>query len=289
MKKWAQLTAAGFLTMGLAACGQTAEPTPETTKEQTSDMTLGEVFDKSMEVSNETKSLSAKVDMTQQLEQPSQDLKMKTDSVMDMNITTDPLAIYQKGTTNMNMGGTEEGQKMDMEMYMTEQGFFMKDSASGQWMKMPSEMYDQITQMTEQQSDPSQQLKQLEAFKDDFTFEQTEDAYILKLSASGDKFNKLIQDQMKQFVPQLEGEEDQAAIDEMMKGMNIEKVDYTINVDKETFQTTAVDMIMDMTMEMEGESMKVNQVMNADYSNYNKVKAITVPEDIVKNAQEIQM
>lgn len=35
--------------------------------------------------------------------------------------------------------------------------------------------------------------------------------------------------------------------------------------------------------------MKVNQVRSADYSNYNKVKAITVPEDIVKNAQEIQM
>ncbi|MCI2255955.1 hypothetical protein L2D08_16500 [Domibacillus sp. PGB-M46] len=46
---------------------------------------------------------------------------------------------------------------------------------------------------------------------------------------------------------------------------------------------------MDMTMEMEGESMKVNQVVNADYSSYNKVKGITVPEDIVKNAQEIQM
>ncbi|WP_309241390.1 DUF6612 family protein [Domibacillus sp. PGB-M46] len=62
-----------------------------------------------------------------------------------------------------------------------------------------------------------------------------------------------------------------------------------MHVDKETFQTTAVDMTMDMTMEMEGESMKVNQVVNADYSSYNKVKGITVPEDIVKNAQEIQM
>ncbi|WP_050182320.1 DUF6612 family protein [Domibacillus robiginosus] len=289
MKKWAQLTAAGFLTMGLAACGQTAEPTPETTKEQTSEITLGEVFDKSMEVSNETKSLSAKVDMTQKMEQPSQNLKMETDSVMDMDITMEPLAIYQKGTTTVAADGSEESQQMDMEMYMTEQGFFMKNPEGGGWIKMPSEMYDQIAQMTEQQSDPSQQLKQLESFKDDFTFEQTEDAYVLKLEASGSKFNKLIQDQMEQFLPQVEGQDNQAAMDEMMQGIDIKKVDYTINIDKETFQTTAVDMIMDMTMEMEGQSMTMNQVMNADYSNYNEVEAITVPDDVVNNAQEMQM
>lgn len=289
MKKWATFTAAGVLTMGLAACGQTAEPTSETTEEQTSDMTLEEVFDKSMEVSNATESLSAKIDMTQNMKQPSQDLAMETSSVMDMDITMDPLAIYQKGTTTMKMDGSEEEQTMDMEMYMTEQGFFMNDSTTGQWMKLPSEMYDQIAQMTEQQSDPSQQLKQLETFKDDFTFEQTDSEYVLKLSAAGDEFNALIEEQMSQFMPELEGEENQAAMDEMMEAMNIEKVDYTINIDKETFETTAVDMIMDMTMEMEGETMEMNQVMNADYSNYNGVETITVPEDVVNGAQEMQM
>lgn len=289
MKKWATFTAAGVLTMGLAACGQTAEPTSETTEEQTSDMTLEEVFDKSMEVSNATESLSAKIDMTQNMKQPSQDLAMETSSVMDMDITMDPLAIYQKGTTTMKMDGSEEEQTMDMEMYMTEQGFFMNDSTTGQWMKLPSEMYDQIAQMTEQQSDPSQQLKQLETFKDDFTFEQTDSEYVLKLSAAGDEFNALIEEQMSQFMPELEGEENQAAMDEMMEAMNIEKVDYTINIDKESFETTAVDMIMDMTMEMEGETMEMNQVMNADYSNYNGVETITVPEDVVNGAQEMQM
>ena len=289
MKKLATFTAAGVLTMGLAACGQTAEPTSETTEEQTSDMTLEEVFDKSMEVSNATESLSAKIDMTQNMKQPSQDLAMETSSVMDMDITMDPLAIYQKGTTTMKMDGSEEEQTMDMEMYMTEQGFFMNDSTTGQWMKLPSEMYDQIAQMTEQQSDPSQQLKQLETFKDDFTFEQTDSEYVLKLSAAGDEFNALIEEQMSQFMPELEGEENQAAMDEMMEAMNIEKVDYTINIDKESFETTAVDMIMDMTMEMEGETMEMNQVMNADYSNYNGVETITVPEDVVNGAQEMQM
>ncbi|MGG3449429.1 DUF6612 family protein [Domibacillus aminovorans] len=289
MKKWAQFLAAGVLTMGLSACGQTAEPTPETSKDATSDMTLAEVYDKSMAVSNETKSLSAKIDMTQNMEQPSQDLSMETISVMDMDIITDPLALHQTGTTTMKVDGSEEAESMKTEMYMTEAGFFMNDETTGQWVKMPSEMYDQITKMSKQQSDPSQQLKQLEAFKDDFTFEQTDSEYVLKLAAAGEKFNALIEEQMSQFMPTLEGEEGQAMMDQMLAGMNIEKVDYTIYIDKETFETTAVDMIMDMTMEMDGESMKMNQVMNANYSNYNGVEAIIVPKDVVNNAQELQL
>ncbi|OAH58530.1 MULTISPECIES: DUF6612 family protein [Bacillaceae] len=81
-------------------------------------------------------------------------------------------------------------------------------------------------------------------------------------STKGEKFNALIEEQMSQFMPTLEGEESQAMMDQMMAGMNIQKVDYTIHIDKETFETTAVDMIMDMTMKMDGESMEMNQVMN---------------------------
>lgn len=289
MKKWTQLVAASVLTMGLAACGQTAEPTPETGKEETSNLTLEEVFDKSMKVSNETESLSAKIDMTQKMEQPSQDLSMETASVMDMDITMDPLALYQTGTTTMKADGSEKAESMKMEMYMTEAGFFMNDETTGQWIKMPSEMYDQITQMSKQQSDPSQQLKQLEAFKDDFNFEQTDSEYVLKLAAAGDKFNALIEDQMSQFMPEVEGEDNQAMVDELMAGMNIEKVNYTIYIDKETFQTNKMDVVMDMTMEMDGQSMEITQDMKADYSNYNGVEPIAVPEEISNNAVEMPM
>ena len=277
--------------IGHGACSvrQTAEPTPETTEEQTSDMTLEEVFDKSMEVFNATESVSAKIDMTQKMKQPSQNLSMETISVVDMDITMNPLAIYQKGTTTMKMDGSEEEQVMKMEMYTTEQGFFMNDEGTGRWMKLPEEMYDQMAQMTEQQSNPSQQLKQLEPFRDDFTFEQTGSEYILKLSASGDQFNALIEEQISQFMPELVGEENQAAVDEMMKAVNLEKVNYTIHIDKESFEPTAVDMIMDMTMEIEDEAVQMNQVMNTDYSNYNGVEVIKVPEDIVSNAQEMQL
>ncbi|GLY09476.1 DUF6612 family protein [Bacillus badius] len=289
MKKWASWMAAGVLTLGLAACGETAKPTPETPKEETSKMTLGEVFNKTMEVSKETKSLSAAMDMKQKMTYSQEDKSMTTSMKMDMDVTMEPIAVYQKGTMTVAGDGAEQMEPMPVESYMTEQGFYMKEPEGGQWMKLPKEMYDQIMKMSQQQAKPEEQLKQLEQFKDDFKFEQTADSYVLKLDASGEKFNKLIESQMSQMMQGAEAEEAQASLKEMMDAMKIEKVNYTIYVDKKTFETTKMDINMDMAMDIEGNEMKTSQVMNVVYKDYNKVEPIKVPDDVVKNAQEVPM
>ncbi|MET0785143.1 MAG: DUF6612 family protein [Paenisporosarcina sp.] len=285
MKKWSMLLAVMTLSLGLAACNETATPTSNTTKEQTSDMTLKDVFAKSMEQSESIKSLSAEIDMTQLIEVPSQEISMETASKMDMDMVIEPLSLYQKGTTSMTMPGapsSEQAQDMEMESYMTEQGFYMFDSMSNQWTKLPSDMYEQIMSMSQKQADPAKQLKDLEAFMDDFTFEQTDSAYVLKLAASGDKFNELIQKQLADTMPDMMVEEQ-----ELLKDMNIEKVNYEIFIDKETFNTTALNMIMDMTMIVEGEEMKLSQNLKSTYSKYNEVEKIEIPQEIIDNAQEM--
>lgn len=285
MKKWSMLLAVTTLSFGLVACNETATPTSDTKKEQTSNLTLQEVFNKSMEQSESIKSLSANIDMTQLIEVPSQEISMETTSKMDMDMVIEPLSLYQKGTTSMTMPGmssTEQADDMEMESYMTEQGFYMFDSMSNQWTKLPSDMYEQIMSMSQKQADPAQQLKDLEAFKDDFTFEQTDSSYVLKLAASGDKFNELIQKQLADTMPDMMVEEQ-----ELLKEMNIEKVNYEIFIDKETFNTTALNMIMDMKMVVEGEEMKLAQNLKSTYDNYNEVEKIEIPQEIIDNAQEM--
>ncbi len=285
MKKWSMLLAVTTLSFGLVACNETATPTSDTKKEQTSNLTLQEVFNKSMEQSESIKSLSANIDMTQLIEVPSQEISMETTSKMDMDMVIEPLSLYQKGTTSMTMPGmpsNEQADDMEMESYMTEQGFYMFDSMSNQWTKLPSDMYEQIMSMSQKQADPAKQLKDLEAFKDDFTFEQTDSSYVLKLAASGDKFNELIQKQLAETMPDMMVEEQ-----ELLKEMNIEKVNYEIFIDKETFNTTALNMIMDMTMVVEGEEMKLAQNLKSTYDNYNEVEKIEIPQEIIDNAQEM--
>lgn len=285
MKKWSMLLAVTTLSLGLVACNDTATPTPDTKTEQTSNLTLQDVFKKSMEQSESIKSLSANINMTQLIEVPSQEISMETTSKMDMDMVIEPLSLYQKGTTSMTMPGmpsSEQADDMEMESYMTEQGFYMFDSMSNQWTKLPSDMYEQIMSMSQKQADPAKQLKDLEAFKDDFTFEQTDTSYVLKLAASGDKFNELIQKQLADTMPDMMVEEQ-----ELLKEMNIEKVNYEIFIDKETFNTTALNMIMDMTMMVEGEEMKLSQNLKSTYNKYNEVEKIAIPQKIIDNAQEM--
>lgn len=277
--------AASLLSFSLVACNSTATPTSKTSEENTSELTLEQVFKKSLAQSETVKSLSASLDMSQLIEMPSQAVSMNTTSNMTMDMMVEPLSVYQKGTTTMTVPGEDsstEPQEVEMESYMTEDGFFMHDNMSQQWMKLPSDMYDQMMAMSDKQADPAQQLKDLEPFIKDFIFEQTDTEYVLKLAASGDQFNELIQKQLTEMMPEalVEGEE-------LLKGLNIEKVNYEIFIDKETFNTTALNMVMDMTMAVEGEKMKLSQDLKSIFSNYNKVEPIKVPQEVLDSAQEM--
>ncbi|MFX3674976.1 MAG: DUF6612 family protein [Paenisporosarcina sp.] len=285
MKKWMMLMFVLVIVLGLAGCNETATPSTETSKENTSDLTLKEVFAKSLEQAEKVKSLRASIDMSQVVDIPAQEISMETSSKMDMDMEIEPLGLYQKGTTSMKMLGdetTEQPEAVQIESYLTNQGFFMYDSMSKQWMKLPSDMYDQILSMSQNQADPSQQLKDLESFLEDFTFEQNDSSYILKLVASGDKFNTLIQKQMSETMPDMMIEEE-----ELLKDMNVEKVNFEIFIDKKTFNTTALNMVMDMTMAVEGENMKVSQDIKSIYTKFNDVDSIKVPQDVVDNAKEM--
>lgn len=285
MKKWMTLMVASVLTLGLAACNSTATPTSETAEDKTSELTLKQVFDKSLAQSESIKSLTADIEMSQFIEVPSQDVAMDTVTNMTMDMFVDPLSIYQKGTTSTTVPGEDSSvqpQEVEIESYMTDEGFFMNHSMSAQWVKLPGDMYEQMMAMSQKQADPSQQLKDLEVFMDDFTFEQTEDMYVLNLSASGDKFNELIKKQLTETMPEMQLDQE-----EMLKDMNIEKVDYEIFIDKETFNTTAFNMLLEMTVSVEGEEMKMSQDLKSTFTKYNEIEPIKVPQEVLDNAQEM--
>lgn len=285
MKKWMTLMATSALALSLVACNTSATPTSKTSEENTSDLTLKQVFEKSLAQSESIESLSADLDMVQKIEVPAQDVAMDSTSKMTMDLIVDPLSMHQKGTTSTTIPGEESSgqpQEMEMESFMTADGFFTHDNMSQQWMKLPKDMYEQMISISQKQADPSQQLKDLEAFMDDFTFNQDDKEYVLKLSAAGEKFNELIQKQLAETMPELGADEQ-----EMLKELNIKKVDYEIHIDKETFNTTALNVVMDMTMAVDGEEMTLYQDMKSTFSNYNGVKKIVVPQEVLDTAQEM--
>ncbi|WP_313891950.1 DUF6612 family protein [Psychrobacillus sp.] len=280
MKKWMSMLAVGALSLSLAACNQTASPTDNTKITETSNLTLQEVYDKSIKASEELKSVKATIDMKQKMSMVDQGIDADISSLMDMEYVIEPMQIYQKGKTTMHaMTGDGEDQVMDMESYITKDSFYM--SEGDQWMKLPQDLLGEL-QNSAEQSNPSDQLKQIESFLEDFTFKQDNDHYILSLEASGEKFTELVQSQLDDMMQNIMDSGQEANIE-----MDIKSVKYLIHIDKKTFNSSKVDMVMDMSMVIDGEEMMLYQDVKTNFSHFNEIKEIVIPQDVIDSALEI--
>ena len=284
MKKNLSILIGLLLVLMLAACNQTASPVnnatnnnDEASKEKQSELTLEEVLEKSTAASESLKSFSVKMDMEQAISSNVDEMNMETHSVIDMDVVIDPMTFYQKMT--MTMGD----EKVEMESYFSEDGMFFYEPSGGQWMKFPQEMTDMFLQMAGEQQNPGDELKKLQKFVDDFTFEQDEKNFILKLKAAGEKFNDFIKETAMESMPEGMAEE------ELFDNMNIKSVDYEIIIDKETFNPVALIMDMDMDMTIEEETINLKQKVNAQYLNLNKIDAITVPQEVIDSAVDMDI
>lgn len=275
----------------LAACTQTAEPvadkdsTKGTNEEQSatenSELTLEEVLNKSVEASESLKSFSMSMEMAQEMASDLEEDTIKIESSVNMDIVTEPMAYYQN--MSMTMEGSEEA--VEMESYFsTKDGLFLYDAAGQTWMKFPSEMSDQLIQLSDQQTNPAEELKKLQEFVDDFKFEQDDANFILSLNASGEKFNSFIKEIALQGLPP-----ELAANTELMENMVINELQYTFVLDKTTFYPTKLDIKMNMDMTTDGQTINIIQNMNGEYTKYNELTEINIPEDVLKTAVEMEM
>ncbi|APC47330.1 DUF6612 family protein [Virgibacillus halodenitrificans] len=284
MKKWMMLLLTTLLATVLVACNEKAEPTEGTEKEEESELTAEEVYTKALEASEKMESAEVDMKLEQQISSEADGVAMDTESDFTTKMTLDPLATHLKGTTKMNMAGTENLPAMEMEMYLVDNAMYVFSDQMGQWMKMEGASMEMIQQMAGQQPDPSQQLKMLKDYADQLSFEQSSDEFILKLKADGEKFNELIQEMLKEQMPpelmQEMGEEEQQAIEDM----KVNSMSFELYLDKETYQMNKFNMDMDMTMQPEGDAINIVQKVDSTYSNINSIDKIEVPEEVKNDA-----
>ncbi|WP_337976907.1 DUF6612 family protein [Lysinibacillus capsici] len=285
MKKIFKVLAVGTLALTLAACNSSATPTKDTTNK--SKLTLEQVYDKAVDRQADIQSASAKMDMTQVTKVGSGEeaMEFSIDSKMEMDIIVDPLAMHLSGSMTMPDMMNEGKETMDMpiEMYMKKDaGLFMKDSTTDSWLKLPDENFDAILDQTAASADAKEQLEQLKKFIKDFTFEQTDDEYVLTLDAKGDKFKELIDSEINKSMQDMGLEENP------MDQLSIEKINYVLHIDKETFDTNKMDMNFDLKMAVEGDELLMNTKSVVTYTEFNHLKTIDIPQSIIDNAQTFQ-
>lgn len=277
---------AGALALALTGCGETATPSDDAEPSKKSDLTLEELFAKTTAASEEANSFHMDM-VTNQTMVMGPDMEMDMQIDMSMDMTLEPVAFYQKGTSSFVSEEMEGMPAMETEMYYTPDGMFTYDPMMDAWIKIPAgemEELQAMMSMEQQSGDLSSQLEQLEAFQDDFTFEQSGDEFILTLDAAGEEYGKLIAEQMNQMMGDVEME---VEAQEILDGMTINKIFYEIFIDKETLLPNAMNITMDFEMEMDGETVSIQSDIQSQYSDFNGIDAITVPAEVLENAQEI--
>ena len=279
LKKFYIGALAGVASLALVACSDSATPV-EGTKDK-SDTQLVEVFNKAMERQESLESLSSKVSMEQEITatEDGEELKVTSSTNIDMSMTLDPVAFYVDGEMAYDMNDGSGALETPLKMYYTEaDGYYVYDSET--WLKLPSELYEDMLGQAGANIDATEQLKQLKPFLSDFTFEQNDSSYILTLKAKGEKFNDLMQDQLGSSL-------DLETLEiESVEDIDFENAKWIITIDKKTFDITKFDLDFVLNMEIEGLVTKISTVTTATYSDFNKAAAITIPKDVIENAIE---
>ena len=266
----------------VAGCGDTAEPV-EGTKDEAS-LTLQQVYEKAMERQQNLKSVHAETTMDQvtNLTMDSETMQLTSSSNLAMDIEQNPMAMYTKGTIDMDMGG--EKFEMPMEMYMTEEdGFYMLNGETNEWIKLPDEQYEQIMAQAGAQANSTEQLEQLQQFIDEFTFEQDDENYLLTLNIQGDEFKQFMLSQMGASL----GESMEMSGD-LLENMTFEDSQYNIVVAKDTFDTKEIDLDLTMKTNIEGQETTIESDVNVIYSKFDEVETIQIPDKVLKEAKAAQ-
>lgn len=240
----------------LAACG--------TATGKKEELTVADILQKSVEAIGNVESYSTKVDMVMDM------MDTKTDLSIEGNVTHNPDAMH----LNMNMG--LPGMSMDTEIYGVDTEFYM--SMFGEWIKMSAEEMgmEDFEHMT------MEEMSLFIEFAEDIQLTEEENAYVLTLSAAGEEYRKLTENVLKTSLGDYAVSDEE--LEEMLANITLNKIDYVLHIDKETFIQTYGKFSFDMELVEEGFTMEMIIDGELEIFNINNVEPIVIPEDVKQNA-----
>ncbi|WP_085993211.1 DUF6612 family protein [Oceanobacillus senegalensis] len=272
MKKWIITVLLVTLITGLTACSGTEN--------------AEKIYSKAITAAEEMESAEVIIDMKQQMQLPNEAESVEMTSNMEGSMIVDPLAMHQKGNVSISLGEmAETPMEMEQELYLVDNEMYMFESMSNQWMKIDDSMIP-MDMVNSQQMDVSEQLDMMKEYVEELSVEETEDEYILKLSADGDGIkefsDKFVKEVMPEDIMAQLGEE----VADVLKNMKINELLIEMIIHKDTYQMSAYNMDMDMTISQDGEEMNIKQVVKTIYQNINTIESLEVPQNVKDSAVE---
>ena len=289
LKKFISILGSIFFILFSTSCNEKATTVAENekevaqaeeTKNAESELTAKEVYQKMVEASSKVKSLGVKLDVKQDLTSQADGSAIKTETKSDSKIIQEPLSLYQVVEVQYNDPAIGE-QTGKIEQYLTDEGFFMYDTVRDVWGKYNTDYAEVEKQLNLQQgTNQLDSLKNLESFVDHFAFENEGSKYRLTLSGNDNKMNELVKKSLPSTWPELE---------QAMKSMTIHDVEYEIMIDKKTFLPSVMNVNMNIDIITNGNTILLEQNINSNYYDYNKIDEIVLPKEALDQSTEINI
>lgn len=258
MKNIGKILLLSLLILLLTAC---------TNSQSEKSLSARDVFEKAKEASSKLEKVHTDLvfeDLTVPVE-PEERLNVKYD--IKSNASLQPLTVHQR--TNVQ---ASKATPWDMELYKVEDRVFVKDAEKKSWDELPPGSIAEIFGKIIAQTNPTLDLTLFDAYQDDFVLEPVDYGYALTLSMTKEQF--------KQFNENLVGPEevDGDTVDKAF--LLVDKLDFEIIIDKNTFFTTDFKMLTDVTKYVGRDSIRSKQKINAVYSRFNDIEDVKIPVGI---------
>ncbi|WP_332629853.1 DUF6612 family protein [Halalkalibacter flavus] len=284
--KWFLLVSAFVF---LAACSKTnpviqAEPTQEDKEEaresETEDtLTVEEILLKSLGELQHVESFSSTKELTQDISLPNEE-PFSTTSSLYTEVIQAPLSMYRKRVSEVPIMGD-----FITDIYVVEDGIYFRDGLEDTWFTYPEDVTYEIIAIEEEQVNPQEQhLEMLAKYTEQLTYEENESHFILTFEANPDvltafalELNHLMLDELA------------AELEEFMTMADINKLEYQLLIEKETFLQTEWTMSLVLDLSLDEDSIKREISVTETLDHFNEITEIVVPQEALEDAEEFNL
>jgi hypothetical protein len=264
----------------VAGCGNSADQgSADAENAEKKDLSMRDVLKEAEKALEEVNGLSYAVNGTQTLSVDMNGQKQEVEQTfkMDMDMTTDPMAVRMKGSMEM------EGQEMSMEMYMVDNMLYQKTDTGG-WVKGQLEGVD-MSQMGGQT--PNETLEQLAQLVEKFQGESQDDslkmskedgAYVIDVKMTEENDPETVKQLTEALRSGMEPQLQQLGLSVSEDDIKVDEYTQKVWIDENNFQQKKMEQTITMTIKIEGFEIDVVQNMDIDLKGEFD-GTITVPEE----------
>lgn len=194
-------------------------------------------------------------------------------------VSMEPWIQYMKMHSIEETNGVVE--EIESEIYFTDDIMYMwgSDDSDG-WMAIEPTDDSGLADMTARMTDTH--LEYFASMHDLFELSESGDAYIISFSGEGEAFKEVAFGVMKEI-----------GGDEMYEAFTSRVTDisgtYEMTISKDTFYIVGLMMDTEQTMDMDAFKIISEERNHYQYSNFNEMDAVSVPDDVIENAEVLSM